>query len=64
MAGEEKGTTWFFRLDGNLINWVTINERVTVEGDALNYDPETEGPVMAGIPVRSRSTGPWDLDGQ
>ena len=63
-AGEEKGTTWIFRLDGSLINWVTINERVIVEGDALNYDPETEGPVMAGIPVRSRSAGAWDLDGQ
>jgi hypothetical protein len=64
MAGEEKGTTWVFRLDGQLINWVTINERIIAEGDALNYDPETEGPVIAGIPVRSRSVGEWDLDGQ
>jgi hypothetical protein len=64
MAGEEKGTSWIFRLDGSLLNWVTINERIIIEGDALNYDPETEGPVIAGIPVRSRSTGPWDLDGQ
>lgn len=64
MAGEEKGTTWVFRLDGQLLNWVTINERVIIEGDALNYDPKTEGPVIAGIPVRSRSIGHWDLDGQ
>ncbi len=63
-AGEEKGTTWIFRLDGSLINWVTIEEKIIVEGKALNYDPKTEGPVMAGLPVRSRSTGPWNLDGQ
>jgi hypothetical protein len=64
IAGEEKGTSWIFRLDGSLLNWVTINERIIIEGDALNYDPETEGPVIAGIPVRSRSIGAWDLDGQ
>ena len=63
-AGEEKGTTWIFRLDGSLINWVTIEEKIIVEGKALNYDPKTEGPVMAGLPVRSKSTGPWNLDGQ
>lgn len=64
MAGEERGWTGFFRLDGSLINWITVNERIVVEGDALNYDPETQGPVIAGIPVRSRSAGEWDLDGQ
>ena len=64
MAGEERGWTGFFRLDGSLINWITVNERVIAEGDALNYDPETQGPVIAGIPVRSRSAGEWDLDGQ
>ena len=26
--------------------------------------PKEMGPVIAGIPVRSRSTSPWDLDGQ
>ena len=54
----------FFRLDGSLINWITINERVIIEGDAINYDPETQAAVIAGIPVRSKGTGPWDLDGQ
>jgi len=64
VAGEERGWTGFFRLDGSLINWITINERVIVEGDAVNYDPATQAPLMAGIPVRSRSAGEWDLDGQ
>ena len=64
VAGEERGWTGFFRLDGSLINWITINERVIIEGDAVNYDPQTQAPVIAGIPVRSRSSGDWDLDGQ
>ena len=58
------GCSWIFRLDGSLINWVTLNSQVIVMGDAVNYDPETQGFVMAGLPVRSKSTGPWDLDGQ
>jgi quercetin dioxygenase-like cupin family protein len=64
IAGEEKGMTGLFRLDGGLINWITVNERVVMEGEPINYDPETQGPVLAGIPVRSRSIGEWDLDGQ
>ncbi len=64
VAGQERGATAIVRLDGNLINWITINERVIVEGDAMNYDPTTQAPVMAGIPVRSAATGEWDLDGQ
>ena len=64
VAGEERGWAGFFRLDGSLINWITTNERVIVEGNAVNYDPKTQGPLMAGIPVRSRSAGDWDLDGQ
>jgi hypothetical protein len=64
ITGEEMGASWIFRLDGALINWVTLNSEVIVKGDAVNYDPETQAPVMAGIPVRSKSTGPWDLDGQ
>jgi len=59
-----KGCAWLIRSDGDLINWYTTNERVIVEGDPENYDAETEAPVIAGIPVRSRSQGPWDLDGQ
>ena len=64
VAGEEMGASWLFRLDGSLINWITVNSQVIVKGDALNYDPKTQAPLMAGIPVRSRSTGPWDLEGQ
>jgi len=64
VAGEEKGMTGLFRLDGNLINWITVNERVVMEGTPVNYDPRTEGPVLAGIPVRSKSIGKWDLNGQ
>lgn len=64
VAGEERGWAGFFRLDGSLINWITVNERIVVEGDAVNYDLETQAPVIAGIPVRTRSVGDWDLDGQ
>ena len=64
VAGEEKGTTMIFRLDGSLINWVTIEEQIIVKATALNYDPKTQAPVIAGLPVRSKSTGPWNLDGQ
>lgn len=64
VAGQERGWTGFFRLDGTLINWITVNERVVIEGRPVNYDPKTQGPVIAGIPVRSRSAGEWDLDGQ
>ena len=64
VTGQERGWTGIFRLDGSLVNWITVNERVIVEGDALNYDPATDAPVVAGIPVRSKTIGPWDLDGQ
>jgi len=64
VAGEERGWTGFFRLDGSLVNWITTQEEVIVLGNAVNYDPKTQAPLMAGIPVRSRSTGDWDLDGQ
>lgn len=64
VAGEERGWTGFFRLDGSLVNWITTEEQVIVLGNAVNYDPKTQAPLMAGIPVRSRSAGPWDLDGQ
>jgi len=63
ISGEEKGFTGIFRMDGSIINWITINEKVTVEGTPLNYDPRTQGPLIAGIPVRSRTTGEWDKDG-
>jgi len=63
-AGEEQGYMGIFRLDGSLVNWITVEERVIIEGKALNYDPVRQAPLIAGIPVRSRSTGDWDLDGK
>jgi hypothetical protein len=50
-------------MDGTIINWITVNERVEISGTPLNYDPRTQGPVIAGIPVRSKSAGDWDHDG-
>ncbi|MGI9307611.1 MAG: DUF4437 domain-containing protein [Gammaproteobacteria bacterium] len=64
VAGEERGWAGFFRLDGSLINWITTDSRIVAEGNAINYDPKTQAPVISGIPVRSRTSGPWDLDGQ
>lgn len=64
VAGEERGWAGFFRLDGSLINWITVNERVVIEGDAINYDPIKQASVIAGIPVRTKTAGDWDLDGQ
>jgi Domain of unknown function (DUF4437) len=63
ISGEEKGYTGIFRMDGSLVNWITINEKVTVTGTALNYNVKTQAPLIAGIPVRSSSTGEWDRDG-
>lgn len=63
ISGAERGFTGIFRMDGTIINWITVNEKVTIEGTPLNYDPATQGPVIAGLPVRSKSTGDWDLDG-
>ncbi|MSO96748.1 MAG: DUF4437 domain-containing protein [Rhodospirillaceae bacterium] len=62
-AGEEKGTVFLIRVDGQLINWASTDHHVEVHATPINYDPETEGPVIAGLPVRSRSTGHWDRDG-
>ena len=62
LADNEEGTTWIFRLDGDLINWVTLEPEVIVKGIADNYDPDDpdQAPEIAGIPTRSRSIGPWD----
>lgn len=65
-AKEEKGAVWIFRLDGDLINWITVDAKFEVSGIAKNYDPgdPTQAPVIAGLPVRSRTTGPWDGQGR
>jgi hypothetical protein len=64
ISGEPDGCTWLIRSDGDLVNLYTGKSRVIVEGEALNYDPETQGPVVSGLPVRSKSTGEWDGDGR
>jgi len=61
---EPDGCAWLIRSDGELINYYTTGERVIVEGTAENYDKETQGPVLAGIPVRSKSAGEWSGDGR
>ncbi|MEV0593483.1 DUF4437 domain-containing protein [Nonomuraea cavernae] len=65
-AGPDKGTMWFFRLDGDLVNWVTEHPEVKVHGVPKNYDPDNpaQRPEIAGLPVRSRSIGPWDGAGR
>jgi hypothetical protein len=63
VAGEERGWAGFFRLDGSLINWITTEEQIIIKGNNVNYDLETEAPLIAGIPVRSKTSGDWDLDG-
>jgi len=63
VAGEERGWAGFFRLDGSLINWITTEEEIIIKGNNVNYDLETQAPLIAGIPVRSKTAGDWDLDG-
>lgn len=64
ISHEPDGCAWIIRSDGELVNLYTTNERVIVEGTAENYDRETQGPVLAGIPVRSKSTGEWSGEGR
>jgi len=64
ISHEPDGCAWLIRSDGELTNFYTTNERVIVEGTAENYDKETQAPVLTGIPVRSKSTGPWSGDGR
>jgi len=61
----EVPTTFVFRLDGDLINWMTEQSHVTHTGHALNYDADDERvrPLVAGLPLRSSSAGEWSWDG-
>jgi uncharacterized protein DUF4437 len=64
ISHEPDGCAWLIRSDGDLVNFYTTNEKVIVEGTPENYDLETQAPVITGIPVRSKSAGPWDGDGR
>lgn len=64
ISHEPEGCAWLIRSDGDLVNLYTTNDRVIVEGTPENYDPETQAPVIAGIPVRSKTTGPWSGEGR
>jgi uncharacterized protein DUF4437 len=64
ISHEPDGCAWLIRSDGDLTNFYTTGEGVTVHGTPENYDLETQAPVVTGIPVRSKSAGPWDLDGR
>ena len=59
-----EGCTWLIRSDGDLTNLYTVESHVHVENVPENYDLETQGPVIAGLPVRSRSTGEWSGEGR
>jgi hypothetical protein len=64
ISHEPNGCAWLIRSDGDLVNLYTTNEKVIVQGTPENYDPETQAPVITGIPVRSKSAGAWDGDGR
>ena len=64
LSGEPDGCVWLIRSDGELVNLYTGHNVLIREEEALNYDPATQAPVVAGIPVRSRTAGEWSLDGQ
>lgn len=64
ISHEPDGCAWLIRSDGELTNFYTTNEKVIVEGTPENYDIETQAPVITGIPVRSKTAGPWSGDGR
>jgi hypothetical protein len=63
ISHEPDGCAWLIRSDGDLTNFYTTGEGITVHGTPENYD-QANSPVVTGIPVRSKSAGPWDLDGR
>jgi hypothetical protein len=60
VAGEEKGTTWILRCDGDLVDWYTNDSRLEMTGTPVNWGPELPHtlPPRVPTPVRSRSIGP------
>jgi hypothetical protein len=62
--GGGTGYTLLMRVNGNLTNWLSQDAGLKVEGRAINYNPNdpAQAPVVAGLPLRSRSAGAWDCD--
>jgi quercetin dioxygenase-like cupin family protein len=60
VSAEPDGCVWLIRSGGDIVNLYTLDSEVVVRGRPLNYDPATQGPEIAGLPVRSRTTGAWD----
>ena len=60
VSSHDKGCGWLLRSDQELVTYYTVDSQVTGQGIAENYDPETEGPVVTGIPLRTRSVGEWN----
>lgn len=60
----QEGSVAFIRSDGELKNFYTSSTEVVARNEPENYDLQTQGPVIAGLPVRSRSIGPWDGTGR
>ncbi len=59
-AGEEHGTTWIIRCDGDLVDWYTDEASIEMLGKPLNWGehlPQTLPPRLPE-PVRSRTIGP------
>lgn len=63
LAAEPDGWVGLVRSGGELADLTTAGARVISTGQALDHDPLTQRAELAGRPVRSRSAGPWDLDG-
>ncbi len=59
-AGEEHGTTWIIRCDGDLVDWYTEEASIEMLGKPVNWGehlPNTLPPRLPE-PVRSRTIGP------
>jgi Domain of unknown function (DUF4437) len=59
-AGEEHGTTWIIRCDGDLVDWYTEEASIEMLGKPVNWGehlPHTLPPRLPE-PVRSRTIGP------
>ncbi|MFT5222493.1 MAG: hypothetical protein ACI867_000796 [Glaciecola sp.] len=59
-AGEDEGSTWIVRCDGDLVDWYTDDASIEMHGTPTNWGPafpQTIAPEPV-MPVRSRSIKP------